>query len=245
MDSKNKHKHPVQPDNEKIFKTTRIKAVLKVFKNSFKINRRNFLYFCLGYGAAIGSLVILRFGFNVTGRHLKNLIDKAGYGEVREAVEKMEQEKKLTLAQDIIIKAWKNEKFLNSLIINQEKALLDADIKFEKAEDYKLVFVKNDKNTHNLIVCTLCGCYPRNILGAPPSWYKSFEYRSKAVYEPRQLLQEFGVNVGNKKIVVNDSDQRIRYFVIPEKPKEFEKLSDDELRTMITRDLIIGIKTLS
>ena len=207
MDSKKKHKHPVQPDNEKIFKTTRLKAVIKVFKNSFKTNRRNFLYFCLGYGAAIGSLLVLRFGFDITGRHLKNLIDKAGYGEVREAVEKMEQEKKLTVAQDIIIKAWKNNQFLNSLITNQEQALVDANIKFEKAEDYKLVFVKNDENTHNIIVCTLCGCYPRNILGAPPSWYKSFEYRSKAVYEPRQLLEEFGTNVSKRKsslmIVIN------------------------------------------
>lgn len=245
MKKTNKHRHPIQPDDERLFKTRRLRAVIKVFGNSFKWERRNFFTFCFGFGAAIGSLLILRFGFDITGRRLIDIVDRAGYGKVREEIEKVEQDKKLTLAQDIIIKAWKNQNFLNDLISNHEDALIRANIKFKKAEDYKLRFVKNDEKTHNLIVCTLCGCYPRNLLGNPPSWYKSFNYRAKAVYEPKKLLEEFGVIINNKRIIVNDSDQKIRYFVIPEKPKNLNILTEAETRALITRDLIIGVKQLS
>ena len=121
----------------------------------------------------------------------------------------------------------------NFEIIENKKYNKIINLFANKFKDKKILFFPHRDEivdetffSKNIIVCTLCGCYPRNILGAHPSWYKSFEYRSKAVYEPRQLLEEFGTNVSKKKIVVNDSDQLIRYYVIPEKPKNIKSFSE-------------------
>jgi nitrile hydratase len=104
-----------------------------------------------------------------------------------------------------------------------------------------MVAVENTPTVHNVIVCTLCSCYPWPVLGLPPVWYKSAPYRSKAVIDPRGLLREFGVDVGeNVEVRVWDSTAEIRYLVLPERPAGTEHLDEDALAAMVTRDSMIG-----
>jgi nitrile hydratase len=100
--------------------------------------------------------------------------------------------------------------------------------------------LENTPRVHNLVVCTLCSCYPWSVLGLPPAWYKSTAYRASAVNDPRGLLKEFEVDVGDKEIRVWDSSSEMRYFVIPERPAATEGLSEDELADLVTRDSMIG-----
>jgi nitrile hydratase len=107
------------------------------------------------------------------------------------------------------------------------------------------VVVENTADTHNLIVCTLCSCYPWPVLGLPPVWYKSPAYRSRAVKEPRAVLQEFGVDLPNGIAVkVWDSSAEIRYMVLPQRPSKTHHLSAQELATLVTRDGMIGTALL-
>lgn len=104
-----------------------------------------------------------------------------------------------------------------------------------------LIAVENTKEIHNLIVCTLCSCYPRNLLGLPPDWYKTRAYRSRAVREPRKILEEFGVTLPETtKIRVHDSTADMRYIVLPARPEGTEGMSEAELATLVTRDSMIG-----
>ncbi|MEM9795453.1 MAG: nitrile hydratase subunit alpha [Pseudomonadota bacterium] len=106
----------------------------------------------------------------------------------------------------------------------------------------KLIAVENTENVHNVIVCTLCSCYPRNLLGLPPDWYKSREYRSRTVREPRRVLAEFGLDLPNGVTVrVHDSTADMRYVVIPRQPEGTEALSEAELAALVTRDSMIGV----
>jgi nitrile hydratase len=101
--------------------------------------------------------------------------------------------------------------------------------------------LENTPRVHNLVVCTLCSCYPWSVLGLPPVWYKSTAYRASAVNDPRGLLKGFGVDVGDdKEVRVWDSSSEMRYFVIPERPTGTEDLSEDELADLVTRDSMIG-----
>ena len=104
-----------------------------------------------------------------------------------------------------------------------------------------MVAVENTPDVHNLVVCTLCSCYPWPVLGIPPTWYKSFAYRSRAVSEPRAVLAEFGVDLPPEKAIrVWDSTAEVRYLVIPERPAGTDDLSADELAALVTRDSMIG-----
>ena len=104
-----------------------------------------------------------------------------------------------------------------------------------------LIAVENTADTHNLIVCTLCSCYPRNLLGLPPDWYKTREYRSRAVREPRAVLREFGVDLpAGTTVRVHDSTADMRYIVLPARPEGTDALSEAELADLVTRDSMIG-----
>jgi nitrile hydratase len=106
----------------------------------------------------------------------------------------------------------------------------------------KLVVVENTPRIHNLIVCTLCSCYPRMVLGLPPDWYKSRAYRSRAVREPRAVLAEFGTEVAdNIELRVHDSTADMRYLVLPERPAGTESLSEAQLAELVTRDSMVGV----
>jgi nitrile hydratase len=106
----------------------------------------------------------------------------------------------------------------------------------------EFVVVENTPRVHNLIVCTLCSCYPRAILGRPPDWYKSFEYRSRAVREPRAVMHEFGFEPPEDvKVVVHDSTADIRYMVLPMRPAGTADLDEEELAQLVTRNDLIGV----
>jgi nitrile hydratase len=105
-----------------------------------------------------------------------------------------------------------------------------------------LVVVENTPSEHHLVVCTLCSCYPWGVLGLPPTWYKSFAYRSRAVIEPRTVLREFGLEIPDDVTIhVHDSSAEVRYMVLPERPAGSEHLSEEELATLVTRDAMIGV----
>jgi nitrile hydratase len=109
-----------------------------------------------------------------------------------------------------------------------------------------LVVVENTPGEHHMVVCTLCSCYPWSVLGLPPTWYKSFAYRSRAVIEPRAVLREFGVELDDDVTVhVHDSSAEVRYMVLPQRPAGTEDLSEDDLATLVTRDAMIGVATVA
>jgi nitrile hydratase len=105
-----------------------------------------------------------------------------------------------------------------------------------------LIVVENTPKVHNVVVCTLCSCYPRNILGLPPSWYKSREYRSRIVREPRAVLKEFGTQVPEyMEVRVHDSTADLRYLVLPRRPEGTAGMSEEQLAALINRDSMIGV----
>ena len=109
-----------------------------------------------------------------------------------------------------------------------------------------LMVVENTPTDHHMVVCTLCSCYPWKVLGLPPTWYKSFAYRSRAVIEPRAVLREFGVELPEAVTIhVHDSSAELRWMVIPERPPGTESLAEDELAALVTRDAMIGVATVA
>lgn len=139
----------------------------------------------------------------------------------------------------IVAKAWTDEKFKSSLMDNTDQVLKDMDLDGRQGEH--VVVVENTETTHNLVVCTLCSCYPWPLLGLPPTWYKSDAYRSRAVREPRAVLSDFNVNLPlSKKVKVWDSTSEIRYLVLPQQPDSSKGLNENELVSWVTRDSMIG-----
>ena len=139
----------------------------------------------------------------------------------------------------IVAKAWTNKTFKADLIQNTDQVLKDMDLNGRQGEH--VVVVENTEAIHNLIVCTLCSCYPWPLLGLPPSWYKSDAYRSRAVREPRAVLSEFNVDLPiSKRVKVWDSTSEIRYLVLPQQPESSKGLRENELVSWVTRDSMIG-----
>ena len=139
----------------------------------------------------------------------------------------------------IVAKAWTDKKFKSSLMGNTDQVLKDMDLDGRQGEH--VVVVENTETTHNLVVCTLCSCYPWPLLGLPPTWYKSDAYRSRAVREPRAVLSDFNVNLPlAKKVKVWDSTSEIRYLVLPQQPDSSKGLNENELVRWVTRDSMIG-----
>jgi nitrile hydratase subunit alpha len=136
----------------------------------------------------------------------------------------------------VIAKAWTDPIFRNSLLADATKAIGT----FGRVGDH-LIAVENTPQLHNMVVCTLCSCYPWDVLGLPPVWYKSFAYRSRAVKEPRSVLADFGVTLpAAMKIRVWDSTAETRFLVVPMRPAETDGWSEDKLALLVTRDSMIG-----
>jgi nitrile hydratase len=136
----------------------------------------------------------------------------------------------------IVARAWTDPAFKERLLADATAAIEDLGYKGNH-----MVAVENTPTVHNVVCCTLCSCYPWAVLGLPPTWYKSFEYRSRIVIEPRAVLKEFGVDVDDSaEIRVWDSSAEMRYLVIPERPNGTEHLSEDELAKLVSRDAMIG-----
>lgn len=139
----------------------------------------------------------------------------------------------------VVARAWRDLAYLERL--RQDATAAIAELDFQGRQGEHMVVVENDATTHNLVVCTLCSCYPWPVLGLPPVWYKSDAYRSRAVIDPRGVLGEFGVELPEEKAVrVWDSTAEIRYLVLPERPAGTEGMSEEELARLVTRDSMIG-----
>ena len=139
----------------------------------------------------------------------------------------------------VVAKAWVDPAYRRRLLDDATKAIGELD--FLGRQGQHIVAVENTPAIHNMVVCTLCSCYPLSVLGLPPAWYKSAPYRSRAVIDPRGVLKEFGVSLpAEKKIRVWDSTAEVRYLVIPERPAGTEGMGEGELAALVTRDSMIG-----
>lgn len=139
----------------------------------------------------------------------------------------------------VVARAWSDAGFRQRLLANANEAL--KELGFQGSATGHLQVVENSDTQHNMVVCTLCSCYPFSILGMSPSWYKSAEYRARAVREPRQVLSEFGVSLPDQVAVrVWDSTAELRYLVIPQRPTGTEGWDEDQLAAIVTRNSMIG-----
>lgn len=144
----------------------------------------------------------------------------------------------------VVAKAWCDPEFKKRLLSDGSAAI--EEFAFEGGQVDKLVVVENTEEQHNLVVCTLCSCYPWAVLGLPPKWYKDPAYRSRVVREPRAVLAEFGVQLpGDTAVRVWDSSAEIRYMVLPRQPEQWRGRSEVELAALITRDSMIGVELLA
>jgi nitrile hydratase len=140
----------------------------------------------------------------------------------------------------VIARAWVDGAYKQRLLGNATAAITELGYSGEEGEH--LVVLENTARVHNLVVCTLCSCYPWPVLGLPPVWYKSAAYRSRSVIDPRGLLKEFGLELSpDVEVCVWDSTAEVRYLVLPERPAGTEKLSEAELAALVTRDAMIGV----
>lgn len=144
----------------------------------------------------------------------------------------------------VVARAWTDPAYKARLLANATEAI--AELGYGGAQGEHMVVVENAPKVHNLVVCTLCSCYPWPTLGLPPVWYKSAGYRSRAVIDPRGVLREFGLEPPDDvEIRVWDSTAEIRYLVLPERPADTEHLTEAELAELVTRDSMIGVATVA
>ena len=158
--------------------------------------------------------------------------------EVLKEIEKLESPG-VHLGAKIVARAWSDPDYKAALLKNGKQAIGDIGITVGEAQ---IIVVENTKKTHNLITCTLCSCYPRSILGQPPSWYISKAYRARAVREPRKVLAEFGTVLPDEmELIVHDSNADMRYLVLPEPPERASDMNGTEMEALVTRDRLIGV----
>jgi len=140
----------------------------------------------------------------------------------------------------VVARAWVDPAYKQRLLQDGTAAIVELGIGGRQGVD--MVVLENTPTVHNVVVCTLCSCYPWPVLGLPPSWYKSYAYRSRVVREPRTVLREFGLDLPETvEICVWDSNSDIRYMVLPERPGGTEHLSESALAALVTRDAMIGV----
>jgi nitrile hydratase subunit alpha len=144
----------------------------------------------------------------------------------------------------VVARAWVDPVFKQRLLADATAAI--AEFGFVGAQSEHLIALENTATVHNVVVCTLCSCYPWTVLGLPPVWYKSNAYRSRAVIDPRGVLREFGLELSDDiEVRVWDSTAELRYLVLPERPAGSERLTEDELAALVTRDAMIGVGKVS
>tara|TARA_R110002096_G_scaffold5085_11_gene23711 strand:+ start:2131 stop:2730 length:600 start_codon:yes stop_codon:yes gene_type:complete len=144
----------------------------------------------------------------------------------------------------VVARAWTDPAYKQRLLEDGTAAI--AELGFSGMQGEDMVVVENTAEVHNMLVCTLCSCYPWPTLGLPPVWYKAAPYRSRAVSDPRGVLKEFGVEISDdKEVRVWDSTAEVRYMVLPERPAGTGNLSEEELAALVTRDSMIGVALVS
>jgi nitrile hydratase len=170
------------------------------------------------------------------------LIAKGFFGadEIRRQIEVLDS-RSPALGARVVARAWTDPEFRRRLLTDGRKACED-EFAISFYDDTRLIVLENTDKVHNLIVCTLCSCYPRPVLGLPPDWYKLKPYRARAVSNPRSVLAEFGTHLpDNMEVRVHDSTAMVRYLVLPRRPEGTENYSEEQLAALVTRDTMIGV----
>lgn len=179
--------------------------------------------------------------YEVMSRAMQELLEEKGLitaEQVRRRMELFEEEFPYRGSR-VIARAWTDPAFKQRLLADGRAACAEMGIVLESE---RLIAVENTPEVHNIIVCTLCSCYPRALLGMPPTWYKSRNYRSRVVFEPRAVLREFGTVLPDDVTVrVHDSNADMRYVVIPMRPAGTESWNDEQLAGILTRDTLVGV----
>jgi len=179
--------------------------------------------------------------YQVLGLALKELLIEKNILTADEIRQTIEFRDSITPAMGakIVARAWTDPAFKKRLLANGTEAIKEFGLDMGATI---LDVVENTSKVHNMIVCTLCSCYPRGVLGLPPSWYKSREYRARAVREPRAVLAEFGTHLPDTvEVRVHDSSADLRYLVLPMRPAGAEKMNEEQLAALVSRDCMIGV----
>jgi nitrile hydratase len=167
----------------------------------------------------------------------KGLVDRAALDALVDAYENKIGPRNGAL---VVARAWTDPAYKRRLLTDANGAI--AELGFSGQQGENMVVLENTPKVHNLVVCTLCSCYPWPVLGLPPVWYKSAPYRSRAVIDPRGVLKEFGTEIPDDvEVRVWDSTADLRYLVLPERPAGTDKLTEEELAALVTRDSMIGV----
>jgi nitrile hydratase len=167
----------------------------------------------------------------------KGLVDPAGLDEL---IDTFEHKVGPRNGARVVARAWVDPAYKQRLLADAPSAVDEAG--FHNQYGDQMVVVENTPKVHNLVVCTLCSCYPWLMLGLPPVWYKSSAYRSRAVIDPRGMLKELGLELAeDTEVRVWDSTSELRYLVLPERPAGSENLTEDELAALVTRDAMVGV----
>lgn len=162
-----------------------------------------------------------------------------GASEIRRQIEVLDS-RTPALGAKVVARAWVDPEFKKRLLSNGRAACEELGISFY--DDTGLIVLENTDDVHNLIVCTLCSCYPRPVLGLPPDWYKLKPYRARAVIEPRAVLAEFGTIIPDDvEVRVSDSTAQVRFLVLPKRPNGSENFSEEQLAALVTRNSMIGV----
>jgi nitrile hydratase len=179
--------------------------------------------------------------FEIMSRAMQELLEQKGMIKTADVTKRMElfDEEFPFRGAQVVARAWVDDAFKQRLLADGRAACAEMGTILE-AE--RLIAVENTPDVHNLIVCTLCSCYPRALLGMPPTWYKSRNYRSRVVFEPRAVLREFGTVLPDSVTVrVHDSNADMRYLVVPMRPSGTEGWSEQQLTQILSRDMLVGV----
>jgi len=167
----------------------------------------------------------------------KGLVDRAGLDAL---IDTYEHKVGPRNGAQVVARAWADPAYKQRLLMDADKAI--AELGYGGMQGEHMVVVENTPTVHNMVVCTLCSCYPWPVLGLPPVWYKSAPYRSRSVIDPRGVLREFGTEISEDvEVRVWDSTAEVRYLVLPERPSGAEGLTEDALAALVTRDSMIGV----
>ena len=179
--------------------------------------------------------------YEIMSRAMQELLEAKGLvtaDEIRARMEQFEEDLPYRGSR-VVAHAWVDPQFKKRLLEDGKAACAEFGIDLEAD---RLIAVENTPDAHNVIVCTLCSCYPRALLGMPPTWYKSTNYRSRMVFEPRAVLKEFGtVLPDNVAVRVHDSNADMRYVVVPMRPAGTENWNEEQLASILTRDTLVGV----
>ena len=182
--------------------------------------------------------------FQILSIALKELLIEKGVVTAAEVRRFIEARDSITPADGarVVARAWVDPAFRKRLFTDANAAAAELGYPITTT---KLVAVENTDDVHNVVVCTLCSCYPRDLLGLPPAWYKSRAYRARVVREPRAVMREFGTDIADDVAIhVHDSTADIRFLVVPQRPRGTESLDEAELARIVTRDSMIGVALL-